>query len=89
MTGREVREWRGRRMLTQDEFAELMGVSRQCVQHWEYGDRTVPAAAETLMYLMDTMRGVKTAVQRVNKLREQKVLRETWDSQIRELDQAA
>ena len=37
MTGEDVRAWRTSRKLTQQQFAELLGVSRQSVYQWETG----------------------------------------------------
>lgn len=35
--GKQVREWRRRRFLTQQQLAEQLGVSYMTVQRWELG----------------------------------------------------
>ena len=42
LTPEELREWRIRYDLTQDELAKLIGVSQKTVSHWETGARKIP-----------------------------------------------
>jgi transcriptional regulator with XRE-family HTH domain len=37
MTSQELQRWRRRRRLTQDQAAELIGVTRNSVNRWEMG----------------------------------------------------
>lgn len=55
MTPKEFRELRERLgFQTRGELAEAMGVSRYCIEHWEYGRRPIPAYAQKLLeYLAD------------------------------------
>jgi len=34
---------------TRRELAEQMGVTRSCIEHWEYGRRPIPKYAEKLI----------------------------------------
>ena len=38
----EIRDWRVRHGLTQEQLAELLGVQRYSVQRWEWDQRTPP-----------------------------------------------
>ena len=43
MTGQELKEWRRKWTLTQDELARRLGVIRLTVARWETGSRTIPS----------------------------------------------
>ncbi len=61
--------WRLQRDLTQQEAADLFGVSRQAWQHWEIGDREIPGPAETVMWLMDRYPHIKGALTQLARIR--------------------
>jgi len=42
LTGEELRAWRKRHGLTQQELAWLLGLSREAISNWERGTRTIP-----------------------------------------------
>ena len=42
MTAVEIRDWRERMKLTQQEAAERLGVTLRAWQHWEGAERTPP-----------------------------------------------
>jgi transcriptional regulator with XRE-family HTH domain len=43
MTGLELKEWRRKRGLTQDDLARRLGVIRLTVARWETGTRAIPS----------------------------------------------
>jgi DNA-binding transcriptional regulator YiaG len=50
MTPEELKEMRLElEYETRREPAEQIGVTRSCIQHWEYGRRPIPKYAEKLM----------------------------------------
>lgn len=69
MTPEVMREWRRRHGLSQTAAGELIGVSRQAVQHWESGDREIPVMAENLVYLIDRYPYVRHVLTDLNKRR--------------------
>jgi DNA-binding transcriptional regulator YiaG len=54
MTGREVRLLRDRLGLTQADFAERVGVTRNSVARWERGEMAIRESAVRLMRLLAT-----------------------------------
>lgn len=54
MTGQELREWRKKWKITQEQLAEDLGVYRVSVNRWERGVRSIPSflhlALEALEY---------------------------------------
>ncbi len=42
MTPEELREWRTSRGLTQQQLAELLGVTRKAISNWECKERKIP-----------------------------------------------
>ena len=46
MTPDQLKSWRLRLGLTQEQAAEALGVTRSGVQHWEYGRREIPRYIE-------------------------------------------
>ncbi len=40
MTGQEIKEWRNRHGLTQEQFAREVGVSWSTIAKWEIGQRS-------------------------------------------------
>ena len=42
MTPEELREWRKARGLTQQQLAELLGVTRKAISNWECKERKIP-----------------------------------------------
>jgi DNA-binding XRE family transcriptional regulator len=43
MTGQELKEWRRKCGLSQEELGRLLGVARFSVSRWEIGTRTIPS----------------------------------------------
>jgi len=43
MTGQELKEWRRKWGLSQDELGRLLGVARFSVSRWEIGTRAIPS----------------------------------------------
>jgi transcriptional regulator with XRE-family HTH domain len=43
MTGQELKEWRRKRGLSQEELGRLLGVARFSVSRWEIGTRAIPS----------------------------------------------
>lgn len=43
MTGQELKEWRRKWGLSQEELAKRLGVFRFSVSRWETGTRTIPS----------------------------------------------
>jgi transcriptional regulator with XRE-family HTH domain len=43
MTGQELKEWRRKRELTQEDLARRLGVIRLTVARWETGTRAIPS----------------------------------------------
>ncbi|MGP8051676.1 MAG: helix-turn-helix domain-containing protein [Desulfobaccales bacterium] len=43
MTGQELKEWRRKKGLTQEELARRLGVIRLTVARWETGTRSIPS----------------------------------------------
>jgi DNA-binding transcriptional regulator YiaG len=41
--GQELKEWRSKLGLSQDELGKLLGVARFSVSRWEIGTRTIPS----------------------------------------------
>jgi DNA-binding transcriptional regulator YiaG len=89
MTGKDVREWRLRRQLTQQDMADLLGMSRQAVQHWEYHDRDVPPTTEALLWLIDNIPRAWGEMMRLGKLRHNGSLSKVWRDVIREKQERA
>lgn len=46
MTPEQLREWRKARGLTQQQLADLAGVTTRAVIHWEQGTRPIPKLLE-------------------------------------------
>lgn len=75
MTNRhELRAWRKAHGLSQRTLGQLLGVTLQCVQRWEYGDRQPPnmlhLALERLDQLVAERQGDVAAVSREQLARE-------------------
>lgn len=49
MTPEQLREWRKARGLTQQQIAELVGVSDRAIKYWEQGARKIPPMLEKLL----------------------------------------
>jgi len=45
----EIKALRIKLDLTQEKFGALLGVTKSCVQHWEYGFRNPSSCAITVM----------------------------------------
>jgi DNA-binding transcriptional regulator YiaG len=43
MTGQELKEWRRRMGLSQEQLGRLLGVARFSVSRWEIGTRAIPS----------------------------------------------
>lgn len=42
MTKDELKEWRGKRKISQQQLADLLGVAKVTVARWELGMRQIP-----------------------------------------------
>ena len=43
MTGQELKEWRRKWRLSQEELGGLLGVARFSISRWEIGTRAIPS----------------------------------------------
>ena len=50
-----MKEARKRRGLTQDDLAEIMGVTKNTIQNWESGRRQAPGKLEMFIKLCDEL----------------------------------
>lgn len=64
-----MREWRKQHGLTQQEAAELIGLSRQAWQNYELGGRDVPAPVENLLFLIDRYPYIRRALVELTRVR--------------------
>ena len=58
MTGEELREWRARLGMSQEELARLLEVTRQSVYMWEKGDTRPPGMLELALRWLEHEAGV-------------------------------
>lgn len=52
-TGKQIRLLRERQKLTQQVFANVLGVSKKTVEAWEAGKNTPNGPAQRMLYLME------------------------------------
>jgi transcriptional regulator with XRE-family HTH domain len=65
MTGEELKSWRLKRNLTQEELGEILGVAKNSVFRWEAGMRKVPSFLHLALVAIDlTKGGEKNAVRK-------------------------
>ena len=53
MSGEELRNWRLKHDLSQQELAELLGVSQKAISHWERGERKIPLYLAFLLEVLE------------------------------------
>ena len=53
MSGEELRNWRIKHDLSQQELAELLGVAKTTISSWETGHRNIPVY---IPYLLDCLK---------------------------------
>lgn len=60
MTAEEFRAWReAMGFQHRSDLAAALGVSKQAIEHWEYGRRKIPATVIKLLECLALMKGEK------------------------------
>ncbi len=57
MTGEELKSWRSKRNLTQEELGGILGIAKNSVFRWEAGMRKIPPFLHLALKAIDLKKG--------------------------------